>query len=204
MSEATIFWDWDGTLFDSLGVFLRIYNSFTYKDLSPEQFREKLNDGWMDDVMQELEKKKAFSNILVETLKVMMKDTRLFKGIPEIVKDSGSNYIVSSSLRPIILEKLIENEMVEHFKDIITADVAGTPFKKDLVKYALEKTGADPSSTIYIGDMVEDVLAAKEAGIRCIAVVWGFNTKKQLEDAGPDIVVETPEELFKAIKRLNG
>jgi HAD superfamily hydrolase (TIGR01549 family) len=204
MNEATIFWDWDGTLFDSLGVFLRIYNSFTYKDLSPEQFREKLNEGWMDDVMRELEKKKAFSNILVETLKVMMKDTRLFKGIPEIVKNSGSNYIVSSSLRPIILEKLIENGMVEHFKDIITADVADTPFKKDLVKYALEKTGADPSNTIYIGDMVEDVLAAKEFGIKCIAVVWGFNTKKQLEDAGPDIVVETPEELFKAIKRLNG
>jgi phosphoglycolate phosphatase len=201
--NTNIFWDWDGTIFDSMGVFLRIYNSFTYKDLSPEQFREKLDRGWMEDVMRELEKKKAFSNILVETLKVMMKDTRLFKGVPEVVKEISSNYIVSSSLRPLILEKLIGHGMVENFKDIITADVADTPFKKDLIKYAIEKTGVEPGNTIYVGDMVEDIEGAKYAGIKSIAVTWGFNSRKQLEEAGPDVIAETPAELFEAIRRLS-
>lgn len=202
MSEFSVFWDWDGTLFDSLGVFLRIYNSFTYNNLSAEEFRKKLNSGWMDDILQELEKKKALSNIIVETLKVMMKDTRLFKGVAEIARACSRNYIVSSSLRPIVVEKLAENKVVELFSDVITADIVDSPFKKDIVKYAMEKTGADPGRTAYVGDMVEDVLAAKEAGIKSIAVTWGFNERDELEAAKPDFIVDSPAELLDVIRGL--
>lgn len=44
----------------------------------------------------------------------------------------------------------------------------------------------------YVGDEIRDVDAAKKAGVRMIAVPWGFNTADALRGADPDHVADTP------------
>lgn len=57
---------------------------------------------------------------------------------------------------------------------------------------AWEKYGSDfgPEATVYIGDSVRDVDAAKIGGARSMAVASGRSTAAQLRDAGPDLVLD--------------
>ena len=65
----------------------------------------------------------------------------------------------------------------------------------DMVFMAMEEMGADKLDTVYIGDSEVDIQTAKNAGIPCISVLWGFKDRKLLEDSGATTIVESMEEL---------
>ena len=65
----------------------------------------------------------------------------------------------------------------------------------DMVFMAMEEMGADKENSIYIGDSEVDIQTAKNAGIPCISVLWGFKDSKFLEDSGAMAIVESMEEL---------
>ena len=60
---------------------------------------------------------------------------------------------------------------------------------------ALQQRGARAQDSVYIGDAVVDVLAAKAAGMAVIAVTWGAGDRADLLAAGPLAVVDTMDEL---------
>ena len=47
---------------------------------------------------------------------------------------------------------------------------------------------------IYVGDEVRDITGAKNAGVKVIAVAWGYNSRELLEKHKPDFPVDTPQE----------
>ncbi len=57
----------------------------------------------------------------------------------------------------------------------------------------LHRFGAD--DVIFIGDETRDIEACKRAGIRCVAVTWGYNSEKSLAAQNPHRVFHRPEEL---------
>ena len=58
------------------------------------------------------------------------------------------------------------------------------------------------ANAIMIGDRKHDVLGAKEAGIECIGVRFGFAEKGELEEAGADYIVDTVDSLADFILSL--
>ena len=62
---------------------------------------------------------------------------------------------------------------------------------------ALERLGADPGDTVYVGDAPFDIKAAKAAGLFSVGVSWGgIHARERLEQEQPDALVDTPEELY--------
>lgn len=57
------------------------------------------------------------------------------------------------------------------------------------------RLGIRPIDTVYVGDAVVDVQAAKAAGLGSIAVTWGAASAEDLRGAGPDAVVQSVQEL---------
>jgi phosphoglycolate phosphatase len=55
------------------------------------------------------------------------------------------------------------------------------------------------SEAYYIGDEVRDIAAAAHAGIRSIAVSWGYSDRETLAAERPDHLVDAPEELVRII-----
>lgn len=53
-----------------------------------------------------------------------------------------------------------------------------------------------PEECVFIGDSESDVLLAKNASVRMVAVNWGFRTEQQLRDVGAETVVSSPSELL--------
>ena len=46
------------------------------------------------------------------------------------------------------------------------------------VHYALAQIGVDPQDAVYIGDSEVDVATARNSGMPCISVTWGFRDKR--------------------------
>ncbi len=69
----------------------------------------------------------------------------------------------------------------------------------DTVFKALEELGSVTDKSVYVGDSEVDVKTAKNAGVICVGVTWGFRNRKVLEQNGADYIIDTPQELLKII-----
>lgn len=66
----------------------------------------------------------------------------------------------------------------------------------DMVHLALREMGVSAEEAVYIGDSEVDVLTARNAGLPCISVLWGFRTREELLQAGATCLVENPKEII--------
>lgn len=65
--------------------------------------------------------------------------------------------------------------------------------------HVMKELGADPATTLYVGDSNVDVLTGHNAGLKSAGVSWGFRGRAELEAAGADYVVDTQDELAELI-----
>lgn len=65
----------------------------------------------------------------------------------------------------------------------------------DSVLAAMQILGATPADTVYIGDSEVDIQTAKNAGIPCISVSWGFKDRDFLLENGATCLAEDVETL---------
>ena len=69
----------------------------------------------------------------------------------------------------------------------------------DAVLAAVKQMGLTVADCVYIGDTEVDLATAKNAGMACIAVSWGFRSRDQLLAAGAARIADTAEELEKLL-----
>ena len=70
-----------------------------------------------------------------------------------------------------------------------------------MVNDALKALGADKSRAVYVGDSEVDIETAKNAGIACISVCWGFRDREQLIAAGASEIAADAQELSALLER---
>lgn len=70
----------------------------------------------------------------------------------------------------------------------------------DTVIEALRQLGATADGAVYIGDSDVDIDTARNSGMPCISVLWGFRDKNFLLQHGATTLVEKPEEILKVKK----
>ena len=70
----------------------------------------------------------------------------------------------------------------------------------DMVHKAMAAIGID--CCLYVGDSEVDVLTAKNAGVKCVSVLWGFRDKEDMEAAGAEYFCENTAELIEKIEDL--
>ena len=66
----------------------------------------------------------------------------------------------------------------------------------DSILEAMKALGADPETTLYVGDSEVDIETARNAGITAVSVTWGFRDEDELAARFPDFIFRTPEELL--------
>ena len=70
----------------------------------------------------------------------------------------------------------------------------------DMVYKACQAIGAD--TCVYVGDSEVDVVTAKNAGVPCLSVLWGFRDKADIEGAGGSHFCENPAQLTEKIEEI--
>ena len=65
----------------------------------------------------------------------------------------------------------------------------------DTVLEALRQLQVTRQDAVYVGDSEVDIETARNSGIPCISVLWGFRSKSFLLSHGATTFIETPNEL---------
>jgi phosphoglycolate phosphatase len=133
----------------------------------------------------------------------MQNKTDAYRGIVELLdqllKENYKIAIVSNKFDKAVKE-LNQIYFGEYIKVAIgeSENVSKKP-APDTVYKALEALGSTANRTVYVGDSEVDVKTAKNSGIICIGVTWGFRYREILEQKGADYIIDRPEELLKII-----
>ena len=65
----------------------------------------------------------------------------------------------------------------------------------DTVIEALRELGVDKEGAVYIGDSDVDIMTAKNSGMPCVSVLWGFRDREFLLEHGAITLILKPEEM---------
>lgn len=103
--------------------------------------------------------------------------------------------IVSNKLQPAVTE-LCERFFAD-FIDVAVGESETVRRKPspDSVFFAINQLGASASQVVYVGDSEVDLQTARNAGVPCISVLWGFRDKAFLQENGATIFAESPADL---------
>ena len=71
----------------------------------------------------------------------------------------------------------------------------------DMVYKAMKEIGVE--TCIYVGDSEVDIRTAKNAGVPCVSVLWGFRDRDVLEGEGGQHFCQTAGELVALIRELS-
>ncbi len=70
----------------------------------------------------------------------------------------------------------------------------------DMLLRAMAAIGVD--RCVYVGDSDVDVITARNTGVPCLSVLWGFRDKDCLQDSGATNFCEKPEDLLRCLKEI--
>ena len=199
-----IVFDFDGTLADTFDVIKNIaMQEYSEYDIDLELFKSEGAKGIIRRL--DIPRWKIPGMILNVTSKLRnSKEIKLFPGIVELLNQLKKDYkigIVSSNSQEIINDTLREYGLDDLFEFVYSES---SLFGKHLVlKKMCSKYKIDPLDVIYVGDEDRDIVAAKKANIKTIAVTWGFNSKEKLSRENPDYLVDSPMEFLEVLQNLN-
>lgn len=209
MSYTTILFDLDGTLTEPAK---GIVNSLEYaleKLGRVEEDKEKLLQ-FIGPPLQE-----SFKNVYAFTEEETQQaityyrsyfaekgifENQLYDGIVELLealKKSGKQLFVATSKPENFAKQIIEHfGLAPYFKAVVGATLDNRRSKKsEVIAHALKSYQIVPADTVMIGDRKFDILGAKDNKLASIGVLYGYGSKKELENAGATALVANVSEL---------
>lgn len=126
-----------------------------------------------------------------------------FEGVVETLDrlaERGAKLVVATNKRTDLSELLLTKiDLARHFAAVVGPDrVSARKPSGAHLKEAVVMGGGDPARAIMIGDASPDTGAAREAGMPCIVVTYGY-TPVPPEDLGGDVLIDSFEDLEEAV-----
>lgn len=210
----TVIFDLDGTLLDTLEDLADSVNFalslYGFPCRRIEEIRSFVGNGVarlmelsIPDGMNNSQYGKCLADFRNHYSKNKQNKTKAYKGILELIRQlAKENYklaIVSNKFDGAVKE--LNQVYFGGYIKVAIGESEGVSKKPapDTVFKALDELGSAVNKAVYIGDSEVDVKTAKNSGIVCIGVTWGFRNRQVLEQEGADYIIDKPEELFKII-----
>lgn len=130
-------------------------------------------------------------------------NTAPYEGINKVIarlKERGIVTAVVSNKADFAVQKLAKGYF-EGLFDYAIGEQTGFATKPapDMVLEILNRAGISKEEAVYIGDSDVDLMTAKNSGMDCIAVTWGFRGLDFLIEHGAGIIANKPEDLLDLI-----
>lgn len=213
MTIKALFFDFDGTIADSSsGIIASTRYALDKNDVGEDVSDEDIKNAigpplvpLIERILGEKADEKLVSIVALSyrehyTAKGLLM-AEIYEGIEKALMFLSAKYalfVVSS--KPLeFLEKLMSALGVrKYFRNIYGPGLGLTPLKKsELVKICITENNLKSDECIMIGDKAEDVMAARDNGIKTVGVIYGFGTSVELKEAGTDCLIEKPDDLIK-------
>lgn len=206
-----ILWDLDGTLLDTLDDLTDAVNYalafYGYPLRTREEVRGFVGNGVRKLICRALPEDASVEPVLATFQQYYFdhcqEKTAPYPGVLDALQILGERYPMA----------VVSNKLDGAVKDLCSrwfpgiyglgerADLPRKP-APDMVKKAMQELGVD--SCVYVGDSEPDVLTAKNAGVPCLSVLWGFRSEEELKKAGAVHFCAQPEELKEILDKMIG
>lgn len=216
MKISTIVFDLDGTLMDTLQDLAESTNYALRAYGFPQHGIEAIRSFVGNGVCKLIERAvpQGTENPLFEEVFRTFKEhyvahcrdhSGLYAGISEMLQalaDSGYRLaVVSNKLQAGVTEL-----QQYYFSSWIQVAVGERPEVRrkpapDMVLQAVNELGADLRETVYVGDSDVDIETARQCGIPCISVLWGFRDRDFLESCGATHFAATPQDIVTFVQK---
>lgn len=130
---------------------------------------------------------------------------QIYPGIVEALTALHTTAVLATatSKRIEIAELFLRRHRLDRYFSLIGGGSDRHLSKADIVAATYRRLGAPPPNRVaMVGDRGSDVRSGLALGLRTIGVGWGYGSGEELREAGPDLVLERPEELPNAIRSL--
>lgn len=215
MKYQAVIFDLDGTLLNTLedlaGSVNHALGEFGFPKRTVTEIRSFIGNG----VVRLMERavpagidgktfEKCFSAFREHYLEHMYDTTKPYDGILELLDELKARGVKTS----VVSNKLhagVVGLCGDFFADRLTSafGVGDESERKPAplnVLRALDSLKTEKCAAVYVGDSEVDVQTAKNAGLACIGVTWGYRDRSVLLKSGADFIVKTPEEILKYVK----
>ena len=204
MPLAFIF-DLDGTLVDSLEDIAAALDRALADHGLAQPTRAQVR-GWIGGGALELVRRAVapelvdavFARFRVHYAAAPVVHTHLYAGIPAVLDALAARAkLAVLSNKPHALTTVICAQLLARWPfAAIAGHREGVPLKPDptAVLAIARDLGVAPPDCAYVGDSAIDVATARAAGMRAIAVSWGFRPRAEL--AGADAIADVPAALL--------
>lgn len=210
MRYKTFIFDLDGTLLNTLDDLAASTNyalrQFEMKEHPVESIRQFVGNGvgklieraipdgkdnpLYDDVLDTF--RKHYMNHSLDT-------TRPYDGVDKMLRDlkqSGCRIAVVSNKFLAATQELCQH----FFPDTVEVAIGEHENIRrkpapDTVREALQRLGEGSDDAVYVGDSEVDIATAKNSGLPCISVLWGFRDRDFLLSHGATTFVTTPSDI---------
>ena len=212
MYKVYIF-DLDGTLLDTLGDLAAAVNYALREHGMPEHSIDdvrrfvgngvrKLMERAIPDGTANPEFEATFATFRQYYMAHSLDTTRPYDGIPETLaalKARGCRLAVVSNKMMAATQELCHYFFPDTIEVAIGENEAEGIRKKpapDTVFTALRQLGVGKDDAVYVGDSDVDLETARQSGLPCITVLWGFRDRDFLIKHGAKTFVSAPLELL--------
>lgn len=205
MTVNTFLFDLDGTLVDTAPDLANTLNSLLVKNsllpLSLAEIRPTVSHGVLAMLnlgfgqLNSLEQQRLKKEFLKIYQKNIATKSHLFTGMQEIINQVNWGIVTNKPTE-------LTHQLLKQLKLKPAVVVCGDTLKKakphpEPLFYACEELGVRVDDCVFIGDDENDILAAKNAKMKSIAVTYGYG--KNPETWGADWVINNTKELEKWI-----
>ena len=213
ITYKTYIFDQDGTLLDTLGDLaasvnfaLRTYGMPEHSIDDVRQFvgngvrklmERAIPDGADNPLFEE-----AYATFRQYYMAHSLDTTRPYEGIPETLaalKARGCRLAVVSNKMMAATQALCNHFFPDTIEVAIGEHEAEGIRKKpapDTVIAALKALGVGKEDAVYVGDSDVDIQTARNSGLPCISVLWGFRDRSFLQQHGAETFISTPSDLL--------
>ena len=215
MDSELIIFDLDGTLIDSSDDIAWAANMtlvyMGYNEMDLDAIKEGI--GWgVKTLLQKLmpqEGPERIDDARVKFLEYywdhLTVNTILYPGVRETIdyfKDHDKKMAIVTN-KPIKFTEKILNELA--LKDFFLMVLGGDSLVNrkpdpEPVEKVISTLGVTKGKTVFVGDSKIDGETGKRAGIFTIGVEYGFRGRKELEEAGFDVIISEFPELTRILK----
>ena len=214
--KAVIF-DLDGTLLDTikdLGSSMNcILEKYGFPTKEEQHYVRAIGNGLRNLAKRSFPESAVTDELLDKTVPEFiehygdhcMEKTVVYEGINELLEFCTKNNILLSILsnkRDDLVKELTPHYFPDYEFRYAMGELSQFPRKPDPTSalYLAEMLGVSPSDILFVGDSIYDIRTGKNAGMKTLAVTWGYQPKEQLVAENPDFIADSPAQIIEYIK----
>ncbi len=219
-SIECVLFDLDGTLIDTAPDFFEVVNRLTAEhernSISREKIDQTVSDGARAlvklafEIEEEHAEFAALNQRLLDLYFEKLSDTEsvLYPGMPELLSALEQQQIpwgiVTNKPEKYSVKLLEELDLLARCKSLVCPDhVQDRKPHPEPIFLALQQLAVATERTVYIGDNIRDIQAAKNADVIAVAAAYGYLAEgTQVEDWYADFIIQSPAQTIDLLNML--